>query len=82
MVDRQMQRSMHYFAYGSNMLRRRLETRTPAAVRAGTGRLAGYRLRFNKLGRKDQTAKCNIEESPKNADHVLGVVYPIVANRL
>jgi hypothetical protein len=37
------------FAYGSNMLTRRLAARTPSAVAVGTAYVEGYRLTFDKV---------------------------------
>jgi cation transport regulator ChaC len=67
-----------YFAYGSNMFTRRLiaPNRTPSAVAAGTGFVAGRRFTFDKVS-KDGSGKCDIE--PGNpADRVYGVLFRIV----
>jgi hypothetical protein len=51
---------MKYFAYGSNMLERRLRERVPSAVFAGVGVAHGYRLVFHKDG-MDGSGKCTLE---------------------
>jgi len=40
---------MYYFAYGSNMDRARLGSRLGRDVIGKPGRLAGYKLKFNKM---------------------------------
>jgi hypothetical protein len=69
---------MKYFAYGSNMLPRRLQqtSRAPSAVFIGVGLLRGYRLRFHKRG-IDDSAKCNMEPTNDTGDVVYGVLYDI-----
>lgn len=62
----------HYFAYGSNMSRARLQARVPAAGALGVSELRDWRLSFDKHGR-DQHAKANIRSS--GGDCVWGVLY-------
>ena len=50
---------MLYAAYGSNLHPVRLKARVRAARLLGSGSIAGWELRFNKLG-SDGSAKCNI----------------------
>jgi gamma-glutamylcyclotransferase len=65
-----------YFAYGSNMLRERLQERTPSARCFGAARLAGHVLRWHKIS-KDGSGKCGIVEQ---ADGVVwGVLYEIAS---
>ena len=47
-----------YFAYGSNLLSQRLLERTPDAKPIGAAKLAGYALRFHKIG-DDGSGKCD-----------------------
>lgn len=65
-----------YFAYGSNMLTRRLRKRTPSAVVIGTGFVEGHRLTFDKVS-TDGSGKCNIESTNDRADRVYGVLFSI-----
>lgn len=62
-----------YFAYGSNMLFRRLKARTPSARLVGVGHVLGYRLVFDKVS-KDGSGKCDIERTGVNADMVYGAL--------
>lgn len=65
-----------YFAYGSNMLSRRLRARTPSARVVSTAVLPCHELRWHKISR-DGSAKCDAVQvsSPDCAVH--GVVYEI-----
>lgn len=65
-----------YFAYGSNMLTRRLARRCPSAGTAGVGYVEGKRLVFTKVS-KDGSGKCHIEDTGDNVDRVYGVLYTI-----
>lgn len=69
-----------YFAYGSNMLTRRLRQRTPSARPVSTGFVDGYRLSFRKAsrGRVRNSGKCDIEPTGANGDRVYGVLFSIV----
>ncbi len=67
-----------YFAYGSNMLTRRLTAprRAPSAKFIGTGYIEGYRLTFDKAS-NDGSGKCDAEATGNPEDRVYGVVYSI-----
>jgi AIG2-like family len=65
---------VEYFAYGSNILSKRLQERIPNAIPKCTATLRGYTLTFTKLSR-DGSAKANIEMDPNGL--VIGVVYGI-----
>src|SRR5688572_25374623 len=73
-----MPKTFLYFAYGSNMLTRRLTApkRAPSAVTIGTGFVQGYRLTFDKVS-TDRSGKCGIEETGNPADRVYGVLFEI-----
>lgn len=63
-----------YFAYGSNMLRRRLVERAPSALVRATGYMEGYTIRFNKKS-MDGSGKCNLVKTEDEESKVYGVVY-------
>lgn len=67
-----------YFAYGSNMLTRRLQERTPSAQVVGVATLAGHALRWHKVS-KDGSAKCDIVPDPTPQSGVHGVVFEIAS---
>ena len=66
-----------YFAYGSNMSKRRLTTkdRAPSAKVIGTGVLNNHCVTFHKHSKKDGSGKCTIE--PSESDKVYGVLFKI-----
>ena len=70
--------TFHYFAYGSNMLTRRLKApeRAPSAEFVDTGYIARRRLTFDKLSR-DDSGKCDAEETGNESDRVYGVIFEI-----
>jgi gamma-glutamylcyclotransferase len=68
-----------YFAYGSNMLTRRLSARTPSAVAVGNAYVEGYRLSFDKAS-MDGSGKCDIEATGNAADRVWGVLFRIATS--
>lgn len=71
---------MHrYFAYGSNMLRARIEERLGRVEVLGAAVLAGYAHSFSKLGR-DGTGKGNIRQA--HGGEVHGVLYRLDAGQL
>jgi hypothetical protein len=69
------------FAYGSNMLTRRLRDpkRAPSAVAEGMGYVLGYRLTFDKTskGNRQRSGKCDMEATGNGADRVYGVLFSI-----
>jgi len=67
-----------YFAYGSNMLTRRLTTadRAPSARPIGIGYVEGRRLTFDKAS-EDGSGKCDAEATGKPTDRVYGVMFEI-----
>lgn len=70
--------SFLYFAYGSNMLTRRLLERTPSARVVGVAALPAHELRWHKVS-KDGSAKCDIVQSSVPQACVHGVVFEIAA---
>lgn len=70
-----------YFAYGSNMLTRRLtaKSRAPSAKVVGTGYIEGRRLTFDKLSR-DGSGKCDAEATGNATDRVYGVIFDIAVS--
>lgn len=69
-----------YFAYGSNMSRRRLQARVPSAQVLGMGVLAGHALAFHKFSERDGSGKCDIVASVNET--VYGVLFRIPAAEL
>lgn len=73
---------MLYFAYGSNLLTMRMQSRVPSARFHCRAMLRGHRLVFTKIGR-DGTGKATIDPIPADipqespGDCVFGVVYNI-----
>jgi cation transport regulator ChaC len=65
-----------YFAYGSNMLTRRLHERTPSAIAKDVGYVSRRRLTFDKVS-SDGSGKCDIESTSYQDDRVYGVVFEI-----
>ncbi|OGI41313.1 MAG: hypothetical protein A2593_02440 [Candidatus Moranbacteria bacterium RIFOXYD1_FULL_44_9] len=70
---------MYYFAYGSNMLRERLEKRVDGVIDLGIGKLTGYKVVFNKKS-KDGSGKANIYQDDRFS--VLGVIYELSQSQL
>ena len=68
--------TIRYFAYGSNMLTRRLVERTPSARVLATGYVEGRRLTFHKVS-KDGSGKCDAEQTTNTSDRVYGVIFEI-----
>ena len=73
-----LQSDFLYFAYGSNLLTRRLLERTPSAKKLCTGVLRQHELRWHKAG-EDGSGKCDVLQSADPKSVVLGVVYRIEA---
>jgi hypothetical protein len=66
--------SVNVFAYGSNLSRRRIETRIGPVEVVAVARLDGHCLRFHKRGR-DGTGKADAFSTNDQGDRVWGVVY-------
>jgi hypothetical protein len=67
------------FAYGSNMLSRRLQARVPSARSLAVGLLERHRLEWHKRGR-DGSAKCDAAYTGRADDQVWGVLFALSAN--
>ena len=74
---------MRYFAYGSNLLTRRLTDplRAPSAVARGIATVSGCVMRFHKIG-TDGSGKCTLIGTGDDADVVYGVLYEFAATDL
>ena len=69
---------MKYFAYGSNMLTRRLtdSSRAPSAVACGMAEAPGFVVRFHKVG-ADGSGKCTLVATSHDAVAAFGVLYEV-----
>ena len=74
---------MKYFAYGSNLLTRRLTDplRAPSAVARGIATVSGFVMRFHMIG-TDGSGKCTLIGTGDDADVVYGVLYEFAATDL
>jgi gamma-glutamylcyclotransferase len=73
-----MAETFFYFAYGSNMLTRRLTGRTPSAVVFGSASICGHKLTFDKIS-NDGSGKCDMESTGNTDDVTWGVLFCIDA---
>jgi gamma-glutamylcyclotransferase len=64
-----------YFAYGSNLLTKRIHINNPSAVRVGIGKLMNYQLDFAKYSERWRGASATIVKSDKR--HVWGAIWEI-----
>ena len=69
---------MKYFAYGSNMLTRRLTdpSRAPSAVACGFATAYGFVVRFHKIG-ADGSGKCTLLARTSDSAAAHGVLYEV-----
>ena len=69
---------MNYFAYGSNMLTRRLTdpSRAPSAVTLGIAMAPGFVVRFHKMG-ADGSGKCTLIATAGESVTAHGVLYEV-----
>ena len=67
---------MLYFAYGSNLLRRRIEERLGNCRLQGTGWVAGYSLQFHKMS-ADGSGKCDVFKTDHRSDRVYGALFEL-----
>lgn len=78
-------RSVKYFAYGSNMLTKRLRNRVPSAKFSAVTTLTKHCLKFHKVStdkKGNRSGKCNAYLTGKDEDVVYGVVFEIDRNEL
>ena len=68
-----------YFAYGSNLHPRRLESRIGRCAHLKSVKINQYKLEFDKLS-TDGSAKCNIVDADQN-DCIYGALYTITASQ-
>ena len=70
--------AVNYFAYGSNMLTRRLmdPSRAPSAVACGMAAAPGFVVRFHKLG-ADGSGKCTLVARAGKSVMAHGVLYEV-----
>lgn len=66
-----------YFAYGSNMNKKRMLSRCPSAVDIGVFLLHKYRFGYNKKSANDGEGFASIEWTGFSYDVVYGVVYEV-----
>lgn len=70
--------AVNYFAYGSNMLTRRLAdpSRAPSAVACGMAVAPGFVVRFHKIG-ADGSGKCTLVAMAGESEGAHGVLYDV-----
>ena len=71
--------SFLYFAYGSNLLSRRLLARTASATKVSNGILRGHELLWHKAA-SDGSGKCDVCVRSDRSEQVYGVIYRIHAS--
>ena len=64
------------FAYGSNMLIKKLRSRCPSVAKIGMCKIKKHNLKFHKVS-KDQSGNCDCELTQIEADEVYGVLFRI-----
>jgi cation transport regulator ChaC len=69
--------TLTYFGYGSNMLTRWLQARTPSARFVARGHVTGRRLTFHKMS-DDDSGKGDAELTNNPEDRVEGVLFKIM----
>ncbi|XP_065165290.1 gamma-glutamylcyclotransferase-like [Atheta coriaria] len=70
-----MSKTFMYFAYGSNLLTKRLHVQNPSAVKRGCGKLKDFQLDFNYYSKRWKGAAATIV--PKEGAYVWGAIYEI-----
>jgi hypothetical protein len=70
---------MYYFAYGSNMLKSRIEDRLKSVTDLGIAVLKSHKIKFNKQS-KDGSGKTNIVSDIHS--NVLGVIYNLTEEQI
>lgn len=72
---------VYYFAYGSNMSRRRLRKRIHSTEFVGAGSISGYYMSFSKKG-ADGSAKCGLYLSDNPNIYTHGVIFSFQRSEL
>lgn len=70
-----MSRTFMYFAYGSNLLQKRIHINNPSAKRAGIGKLYNYKLDFTRYSTRWKGASATIV--PNKESIVWGAIWEI-----
>jgi len=68
---------IYYFAYGSNMSIKRLQSRVPSATAIDIATLYEHELKFHKHSTVDNSAKCDAKETNNIKDYIIGVVFEL-----
>ena len=71
---------MFYFAYGSNMDERQMQSRCPESLLVGIAILDGYRLGFTRYSKNRNGGVADIISEPEQS--VWGLVYKVTAKDL
>lgn len=71
--DREMDETIHYFTYGSNMDISQIKNRCPSAIQVGVGKIKGYDIVFNRKGSYRDGGVSSIE--PQLDSEVYGMVF-------
>lgn len=71
-----MRSPVYYFAYGSNLLYRRIALRIGECTVHGMARIPGYQLAFHKSGH-DGSGKCDAVRTDDVSHELLGAIYRI-----
>ncbi|XP_054278294.1 gamma-glutamylcyclotransferase-like [Macrosteles quadrilineatus] len=69
-----------YFAYGSNLLMKRIHINNPSAVRIGVGKLKDYRLDFNYKSKRWNGAAATVV--PDAGSYVWGALWEIHSDHM
>ena len=72
-------KSLYYFAYGSNLHPQRLRARVSSSRVLTRAKLRAYQLNFHKPGR-DGSGKCNLRYTGNPHDIVEGAVFEMLAS--
>ena len=65
------------FAYGSNMLIKKLRSRCPSVAKIGMCKIKKHNLKFHKVSKKDHSGKCDCEFTESETAEVYGVLFRI-----
>ena len=79
MNSAQQKEEQHFvcFAYGSNMLIKKLRVRCRNAVKIGVCKIKKHNLKFHKVSKKDHSGKCDCEYTESETAEVYGVLFRI-----